>query len=93
MSILPDTNVPWGKYILIKKALYDLKLATTRHYIMGINTYILSLGFGPLVTYSCMYVRVSYALGALVIIAIYADDVNIAARIMIKVNKMWWSTA
>ena len=55
---------------------------------MGINTYILSSGFTRLVTDSWMYVRGSYALGTLVMIDLYVDDMGIAAQNMKMVNKI-----
>ena len=47
---------------------------------MDINTYISAMGFIGVVSDSCMYVRGSYAIGTLVIIILYVDDMGIAAQ-------------
>ena len=84
-------NVPRGKHILLKKALYNLKQAA-RQWNMDISIYILSLGITRLVTDSYMYVcmrELFYALGALVVIVLYVDNMDKAAQNMKMVRMQY----
>ena len=72
-------NVLRGKYTLLEMGLYVLRQAA-RQRNMNMNTFILSIKFTRLLNDSNMNVRESYALGTLVIIIVYVDDMDTGAQ-------------